>query len=410
MTAYKHDSIATEPGESRPVSYVYTPLNTRGHHIRLFKIWWSTERACVEADVQQFNLRDSPPFHAISYTWGKPPATESIVINGKVLKIRKNLYDFFKIFTMKHTRKRKQYGGKEVWLWADQVCVNQGFQNERNHQVQMMGQIFSQAEEVLIWLGEKKSGGEALRAIGELGQADERLKALMPTDVWANHQAGMREFADNPYWERLWILQEIVLARKLVLFSSISHLDGAKFEAFCSRAMTWNNILHNCTLFHLVAKERHKKVQVWKAQSWLLDACYATLFSKCEDPRDKIYGLQGLLAADQRATIDYTQPTEKVLLDAALMICSVSEEYMVYELGWYIIQIAYGMDLFDCDAANAFFVYMSKALGEERTRNEQIKLLVRLLKETFDGKRRKLAIAGGGLSEKTGSLASLWVV
>jgi hypothetical protein len=44
------------------------------------------------------------------------------------------------------------------------------------------------------------------------------------------------------------------------------------------------------------------------------------------------------------------------LFDAALMICAVSDNYVVYELGWYIIQMAYSMDLFDCDTENAFYI------------------------------------------------------
>ncbi|KAF2756255.1 hypothetical protein EJ05DRAFT_488040 [Pseudovirgaria hyperparasitica] len=43
------------------------------------------------------------------------------------------------------------------YLWIDQLCIDQGNVSERSQQVEMMEHIYSQASEILIWLGEIKS-------------------------------------------------------------------------------------------------------------------------------------------------------------------------------------------------------------------------------------------------------------
>jgi hypothetical protein len=39
------------------------------------------------------------------------------------------------------------------WLWIDALCIDQSNAMKRNHQVQQMGLIYSQAERVMVWLG-----------------------------------------------------------------------------------------------------------------------------------------------------------------------------------------------------------------------------------------------------------------
>jgi hypothetical protein len=39
-------------------------------------------------------------------------------------------------------------------LWIDAICINQADIVERGHQVQMMGDIYRQRDEALIWLGD----------------------------------------------------------------------------------------------------------------------------------------------------------------------------------------------------------------------------------------------------------------
>jgi hypothetical protein len=45
-------------------------------------------------------------------------------------------------------------------LWMDALCINQEDVIERNQQVYLMGSIYSQAREVLVWLGPEKDNSD----------------------------------------------------------------------------------------------------------------------------------------------------------------------------------------------------------------------------------------------------------
>lgn len=397
-----HEPGITSTGlDTIEAGYDHAPLDTQGQHVRLFRLWWNPHLKRIEVTLQNFNLMDAPSFRAVSYTWGDDLTLESLYVDGKVIRIRKNLSNFFKVFATKHIKDKKRFPEDKTWLWADQVCVVQTSSSERSHQVQMMDQIFSQAEEVLIWLGNDQAGERGLKSIKEMKNKEEIRPALASYQS-STDSIGLRDFANNPYWDRLWIVQEIVLAKKLTIFMRGSILDEAKFELFCLRVLRYTTILHNCTLFELIANKRSKLLQgSRKGDGLLLDACYATLFSKCEDPRDKIYGLQGLLAADQRAIIDYDKSTETVFLEAAAKICANNKDKMIYELGWYIIQIAFGMGLLENKEADEFFVIMSKQLEEKKDQQDQMLRLLQLLHEKSGVKGRSLSGWDGVSSEKS---------
>jgi|SRR6266498_3420146 len=56
-------------------------------------------------------------------------------------------------------------------LWVDAPCIDQSNLDERSQQVYIMGDIYSHANEVLIWLGEEHEGARrAFNLIGWLGR------------------------------------------------------------------------------------------------------------------------------------------------------------------------------------------------------------------------------------------------
>jgi hypothetical protein len=46
-------------------------------------------------------------------------------------------------------------------LWADAVCINQSNDDEKTNQVRMMQDIYSQADTVIVWLGDSQDTDEA---------------------------------------------------------------------------------------------------------------------------------------------------------------------------------------------------------------------------------------------------------
>ncbi|KAF2026310.1 hypothetical protein EK21DRAFT_74524, partial [Setomelanomma holmii] len=90
------------------------------------------------------DLPNKPTFDALSYCWGKPVFHGLLVCSGRCYNITKALET-----ALGHLREAEE----PVTLWVDQLSINQSDTCERNSQVQLMSQIFSQAREVLVWLG-----------------------------------------------------------------------------------------------------------------------------------------------------------------------------------------------------------------------------------------------------------------
>jgi hypothetical protein len=87
---------------------------------------------------------DTVPYDVLSYIWGAMEKTATVTVDRKAFDVTENLYS-----ALQHLRSKDQ----DRILWADAICINQRDNTERGHQVQQMREIYSQAEEVVIWLG-----------------------------------------------------------------------------------------------------------------------------------------------------------------------------------------------------------------------------------------------------------------
>lgn len=88
-------------------------------------------------------------YEAISYVWGTDLRDHDIVCDGKVLKITSNLHRALRRVRLPDTPRI---------LWADSICINQDNLQEKSRQVILMGDIYGNAERVLICMS--SSGGE----------------------------------------------------------------------------------------------------------------------------------------------------------------------------------------------------------------------------------------------------------
>ncbi|KAF1989031.1 HET-domain-containing protein, partial [Aulographum hederae CBS 113979] len=112
---------------------------------RLIELWPAANfEAPPECYLHPVNLDANPPYDAISYCWGHPSEKLPIQANGSPIRIPSNLSDALR-YLRSPTEVRV--------LWADALCINQGDDKERGHQVAQMGRIFWQADKVHAWLG-----------------------------------------------------------------------------------------------------------------------------------------------------------------------------------------------------------------------------------------------------------------
>lgn len=89
------------------------------------------------------------PYEALSYTWatedGDCKRTSQITCSDARIWVTKNCE-----VALRYLRKE----GSNRILWVDAICINQKDVKERGHQVGIMRDVYANATEVLIWLGE----------------------------------------------------------------------------------------------------------------------------------------------------------------------------------------------------------------------------------------------------------------
>jgi hypothetical protein len=195
--------------------------------------------------------------------WGDATITEPVTVEGKILHITVNLAGAIRDVHRQWSTGQLLAPGEEQWLWADALCINQKHDQEKNHQVPLMEQIYSSAERVFAWLGDEKNeraskavdanniilhairqlpgyefiqgsvqdgglscskqevlaevGGEILGAITDLTWLTEHYTTQSVPEESHILSDAVVELFRLPYWTRLWILQELVLARDAVL-------------------------------------------------------------------------------------------------------------------------------------------------------------------------------------------------
>lgn len=299
--------------------------------------WDSDQNTCLPS--QPFDTLYEHEFAALSYTWGDPNETRTIVVDGSPVLVRCNLEA-----ALRELRKKKpvQQG---LRIWIDALCINQDDIPERNREVKRMRAIYKNARDVVVWLGEEGNGSrKAMSMIRtfarscEDGNNDALADKIRETpDLFGQGSwKALGQLLGRCYWDRVWIIQELSMGNpqtpilcgdSMVLWSE---LHGAIYT-FGSKnvALVFNNIERDCKKhgFRYSGLNRNRIIHLWQEQAVqagsgqpqympLLDLgrkAFAT------DMRDKVYGLMGLLPVDVAAiTIpDYAQEVNEVFIKFA---------------------------------------------------------------------------------------------
>jgi hypothetical protein len=163
-----------------------------------------SEDGFIECSLQSYELADDqhPQYIALSYMWGDSRRCVPIVLNGVKVYITSNLLEALEYIKDIQQRHPDMSGS---W-WIDMLCINQADERERGHQVGNMRDIFQHASRVIAWLGPEADGSRDLM---------QGLNRQPPTiSSCSLHQT--RAFLSRPYWSRLWIIQELCVARDVI--------------------------------------------------------------------------------------------------------------------------------------------------------------------------------------------------
>jgi hypothetical protein len=110
-----------------------------------------TNNVPLTGTLRVVSLKSSPSFAALSYVWGGYSSP-----NPDVLRIRLDNGIGVEINITTNCRDallalRERYGA--ICIWIDAICINQVDQVEKASQFMLMGDIYTWAEMVYVWLG-----------------------------------------------------------------------------------------------------------------------------------------------------------------------------------------------------------------------------------------------------------------
>ena len=219
---------------------IYSPLDPSREEIRLVEIISTTPS--IVCKLSTVSLHDELVFSALSYVWGDPTITQFITVDGTPVSVTTNLASAIRDVYYHWTEGSLSDGPVQSRrLWADAICINQKDNKEKSTQVPLMKKIYPSAERVLSWIGiandtihasfsfcetvlqeisvlspDERDGIEWMKRYRKEGSTD--------TGSMLSMNPLSRLLADA-YWSRVWIFQEIVLARKVSLTSGTRMLD-----------------------------------------------------------------------------------------------------------------------------------------------------------------------------------------
>jgi hypothetical protein len=214
----------TQPIESN--NYQYQPLETPAS-LRFIELLAGEPSHPVEVKLHHGTLSDLPKVAAISYEWGENVRRHKVLCEGRVLKVTTNLLDLLRAL---------RSAGETRHLWIDALCINQEDLDERSKQVPMMKDIYQKAAIVLIWIGPSipETKQACQYCVQDLAKAYDSLapqfhsngarfgmlrnpsNILGGEDLAASTQEPFWDgvidlLSRRTYFERLWIVQEIVM-------------------------------------------------------------------------------------------------------------------------------------------------------------------------------------------------------
>ncbi|EFQ92328.1 hypothetical protein P3342_004475 [Pyrenophora teres f. teres] len=124
--------------------YQYEPLDATEQQIRLIRLLEVSGSPIHTCEISSFGLNEVPPYVALSYTWDDEAAPKGLVsLSGCPIATGQALCDFFD-----HIQ-ASDIETLDLWLWIDQLCIDQANVLEKNHQIPLMSAIYSRCHYVI---------------------------------------------------------------------------------------------------------------------------------------------------------------------------------------------------------------------------------------------------------------------
>ncbi|KAF8856314.1 hypothetical protein BDZ45DRAFT_479083 [Acephala macrosclerotiorum] len=187
-----------------------------------------------------------------------------------------------------------------------------------------MGKVYESAECVVARLG--KYGGQKAASLNQFLRESPK-NAPWP---WRNDSAReiLHRFCQQRFWSRLWIVKELMLARRIKvqwgdetlpweniepMFELAIGADVGSITSATTETNAWSSYLSEYTPSRIYEAHRDQFGALLEFYT-LWDLFILYLKAECEDKRDKIYGLRALSPDCCKSSIpvDYSKDVDKV--------------------------------------------------------------------------------------------------
>ncbi|ETS77398.1 hypothetical protein PFICI_11272 [Pestalotiopsis fici W106-1] len=327
-----------------PSIFTHQKLDLSQQQIRILRLLPGEWSDPIQCSLYIVYMSMHPPYEALSYAWGDATNRRPIFIDGTLCQVTSNLAAALR---------RLRTPAQDRHLWVDAVCINQMDNTEKSHQVNLMRDIYSNAEEGLLWLGdfeedhhgtdstgpvysissnEHLSHTQNLSSVSDTDSAPPALGSTIISQAAAAKAFSLiRRLASNDHiphenlveetqalntlmnlawWQRMWTVQEAILPRKTTIICGWLSMDWNLLASAASNVSSHNNqccsrlfgesTFGMLVVFHqrvgTITEFRMNEISMFKLRS-------AFIFFQnrlASDPRDKVFGLLGLFPSQMQ--------------------------------------------------------------------------------------------------------------
>ncbi|KAH8602186.1 heterokaryon incompatibility protein-domain-containing protein [Bisporella sp. PMI_857] len=284
----------------------------RPAEIRLVELHSENAGIDITCSLIQVSLDRTPRYEAVSYTWGSNENSKLISCSGTPITVTQNCYSMLR---------RLRQPAQPRLLWIDAICIDQLNIPERNSQVAIMGNIYRRASQVVIDIGEESKDSEhALDSILTCSPSK-----LYPMLEGLDIRDSVNALYSRPWFNRIWVLQEVFMARKAIVLCGKRVLPWSEFCPKHILISSWEAgetenwhprlpfTLPNSLLIESRETRSYSAAKDFFKLLRSMRTCDAT------DPRDKVFALLPLLedSAQTGLAADYSKGKEEVFIETA---------------------------------------------------------------------------------------------
>ena len=355
--------------------YKYSPL--KPDEVRLLALTQGTSDEAIHCFLKAIStsrLEGSQlGYQALSYAWGEEMASEQIYLEDVEISDGKNRplaedpfisvegklpQRFFVRPNLFAALKRLRSETEDLWFWIDALSINQDDDAEKSDQIPKMLDIFCNAVNVCIWLGETESVNNLQGARDPLDFISTIVNLKLLDNIVASED-GDEEIAASfvafgnllkrPWFRRRWVIQEVSASNRASVQCGAKKINWIDFadavQLFFAKLERVRAFYNSSKLFkrdpealaHVDPKGAGAVVQATDnvlrkredgkvvARLWDIESLVSTFAHfEASDPRDTIYALLPLANDDHRSipgvtlynplslVPDYRKPTLQV--------------------------------------------------------------------------------------------------